>query len=320
MMRAFFIRLSQSSWARYVVMRWKFARRAASRFIAGEKLEEAIQVIQELNRRGIAATLDHLGEHTTDESLARGAVEDILRALEAIDASNVRANISIKLTQIGLAVDEELCAQNLKRLLEHACEKGNFVRMDMEESAWVDKTLGLYLQMHQSCGLTNVGVVIQSYLYRSESDISRILAHGGRVRLCKGAYKEPPTLAFPKKSDVDRNYDRLAGQLLDAAQKHGAPPVSQDGKIPPIAVIATHDVKRIQYAKQYAEKIGLPKQAMEFQMLLGIRRDLQEQLAQEGYAVRVYVPYGTEWYPYFMRRLAERPANLWFFLSNLFRK
>lgn len=320
MMRAFLIRLSHASWARTIVMRWKFAWKAASRFIAGERLEDAIRVIKELNQRGIAATLDHLGEHTTDENLARGAVDDILHALDGIESSGVRANVSIKLTQIGLAVDEDLCAQNLKRILEYACDKGNFVRIDMEESTWVDKTLALYHQMRQNCGLTNVGVVIQAYLYRSERDIQAIASQGGRVRLCKGAYKEPAEVAFPKKADVDRNYDKLVSHLLDAAHANGAPVVSEDGKIPPIPAIATHDFKRIMHAKEYAKAIGLSQRAMEFQMLLGIRRDLQEQLAQEGYAVRVYVPYGTEWYPYFMRRLAERPANLWFFISNLFRR
>jgi proline dehydrogenase len=163
-------------------------------------------------------------------------------------------------------------------------------------------------------------LVIQSYLYRSESDVRSLISQGTRIRLCKGAYKEPDEVAFPKKRDVDANYDRLVEIMMDAALANGAPALSQDGRIPPPPAIATHDPKRLEYAKAYAQKIGLPKQAVEFQMLYGIRRDLQEQTAGEGYPVRVYVPYGTEWYPYYVRRLAERPANVWFFISNFFRK
>jgi proline dehydrogenase len=169
-------------------------------------------------------------------------------------------------------------------------------------------------------GLTNTGVVIQSYLYRSEKDVLKIVANRGRVRLCKGAYKEPPEVAYPKKKDVDANYDHLAEMLLDGAVAAGAPQQSTDGKIPPLPAIASHDPARLAYAKAYAQQVRLPKQAIEFQMLHGIRRDLQDQLVKEGYPVRVYVPYGTEWYPYFVRRLAERPANLWFFISNFFRR
>ncbi len=195
-----------------------------------------------------------------------------------------------------------------------------FVRIDMEDAPWVDATLELYGRMRQQYNLTNTGVVIQAYLYRSEADVRTLAGVGTHIRLCKGAYKEPPEIAFPKKSDVDAQYDRLAEILLDGAIANGAPMDNPDGKIPPIPAIASHDPARIESAKVYAEKTGLPKQAIEFQMLYGIRRDLQEQLVHEGYPVRVYVPFGTEWYPYFMRRLAERPANLWFFISNFFRK
>ena len=319
MLRSLLIYLSKAAWARSLVTRWKFAWRAASRFVAGETLEDAIRVIQALNARGIFATLDHLGEHTTTPDESRQAVSAILRAIDAIQDSGVRANVSIKLTQIGLHLGEELCAENLRTILEYARLKGNFVRVDMEDSPWVDMTLDLYRQMVDCC-LNNTGVVIQSYLYRSEQDVRGLAARGARIRLCKGAYKEPADVAYPKKSDVDANYDRLAQIMMEASMTSGATPLSPDGRLPPPPAFATHDPKRIAFAKTYAQKVGLPKNAIEFQMLFGIRRDLQEQTAQEGYPVRVYVPYGTEWYPYTVRRLAERPANVWFFVSNFFRK
>lgn len=318
MYRSFFIYLSKASWARKLVTRWKFAWRAASRFISGEKLEDAIRAIKELNEKGINATLDHLGEHTTNAEEARRAVQDVLKAIDAIEQSSVRANVSIKLTQLGLQLGEELCAENLRCVLEYARDRGNFVRIDMEDSPWVDTTLSLLARMKDCC-LTNSGVVIQSYLYRSEEDVTKLLVDGTRIRLCKGAYKEPPTVAFPKKRDVDANYDRLTKLIIDAARSLGSPAISENGKIPPIPAIASHDPKRLEYAKAYAQQVGLPKNAIEFQMLYGIRRDLQEQTVKEGYPVRIYVPYGTEWYPYYVRRLAERPANVWFFISNFFR-
>jgi proline dehydrogenase len=319
MLRSLLIYLSKAAWARSLVMNWQFAWRAASRFIAGEKLDDAIRSIQALNARGINATLDHLGEHTNTPEDSRRAVQDILTAIDAIQESGVRANVSIKLTQIGLRLGEELCAENLRVILEYAKSKGNFVRVDMEDSPWVDLTLDLYQQMRDCC-LDNSGLVIQSYLYRSEQDVRSLVSQGTRIRLCKGAYKEPADVAFPKKADVDLNYDHLAEVMMDACLAQGAPRRSPDGRIPPPPAFATHDPKRIVFAKTYAQKIGLPKDAIEFQMLFGIRRDLQEQTAQEGYPVRVYVPYGTEWYPYYVRRLAERPANVWFFISNFFRK
>lgn len=320
MLRSTLIYLSQASWARRMVTGWDFAWGAASRFVAGEKVEDAIQAIRALNEKGIEATLDHLGEHTTNPDEARKATQDIIQALGAIEKSGVRASVSIKLTQIGLSLDEELCAENLKRILTYAKERGNFVRIDMEDSPWVDQTLGLFRRMRDECGCLNVGVVIQSYLYRSVEDLRGIVEQGGRVRLCKGAYKEPPEVAYPRKKDVDANFDHLAEIMIDGALALDSPRISQDGRVPPIPAIASHDAKRLAYAKAYAEKVGLPKKALEFQMLHGIRRDLQEQTVAEGYPVRVYVPYGTEWYPFFMRRLAERPANLWFLISNFFRK
>ncbi len=319
MLRAWLIYLSKATWAQRIMTRWRPAWRVASRFVAGSKLEDAIRVIQEFNAQGISVTLDHLGEATTNLDEAQQATEHILAMLDAIDQAQVKANASIKLTQIGLALDREACKSNLRRILTRAKEHHIMVRIDMEDSPWVDATLALYREMRAE-GLDNVGVVIQAYLYRSEEDIRALVAEGARVRLVKGAYKEPPEIAYPKKQDVDAGYDRLARLLLDGAQAAGAPPVSPDGKWPPLPALGTHDEARIAYAKEYAASIGLPKQALEFQMLYGIRRDLQRRLAAEGYPVRIYVPYGTEWYPYFMRRLAERPANLWFFISNFFRK
>ncbi len=319
MLRSLLIYLSQADWARQMVTRWDFARRAASRFIAGEELDDAIRVVKTLNDKNINATLDHLGEHTSNPDKARQATRDIIEILERIDREGVRSNVSIKLTQIGLAVDEDLCAHNLVQILNMAEELNTFVRIDMEDSQWVDKTINLFQTVSKQCSCENVGIVIQSYLYRSEKDVANLLLNGSRIRLCKGAYKEPEEIAFPQKSDVDANFDRLVNQLLSGSSANNHPPLSDDGKIPPIPAIATHDEKRILFTKQALEKSGNPKQTIEFQMLHGIRRDFQDSLAAEGFPVRVYVPYGSEWYPYFTRRLAERPANIWFFLSNFFR-
>ena len=319
MLRSFLIYLSKAAWARQMVTRWGFAWRAASRFVAGEKLEDAIRVVKELNAKGINATLDHLGEHTSDAGKARRATDDILEMLEAICQSGVRSNVSIKLTQIGLALDRGLCKENLRRIVSSAIQCDNFVRIDMEDSPWTQATLELYQEITGEFGFEHTGVVIQAYLYRSEADVQRLAGQGGRIRLCKGAYQESPEIAFPHKHDVDANYDRLAEILIDSALAAGEPEASSDGKLPPIPAIASHDPQRLEHAKGYANQAGLPQEALEFQMLYGIRRDLQEQLVTKGFPVRVYVPFGTEWYPYYTRRLAERPANLWFFLSNLIR-
>jgi proline dehydrogenase len=319
MLRSFLIYLSKAAWARRLITGWDFAWRAASRFVAGEQLEDAIAVVRTLNASNIAATLDHLGENTTNAEEAQHATRDILAIFDAIDHAGVRSNVSVKLTQIGLAVDRDLCADNLKQILNYARQKGNFVRIDMEDSPWVDATLDLYYRM-RAAGFDNTGVVIQAYLYRSEKDLTQIIRQAGRVRLCKGAYKEPGEVAYPSKIDVNKNYDLLAAMLVDGSCANMSPQVTADGRIPPIPAIASHDPVRIQAARDYAQKVGLPIRALEFQMLYGIRRDLQAQLATEGYPVRVYVPFGSQWYPYFTRRLAERPANLWFFISNFFRK
>jgi proline dehydrogenase len=291
----------------------------AARFVAGETLAEAIGAIRRLNDRGIHATLDHLGENTAGEAAARQATDEVLAMLAAIDQAGVQANVSIKLSQMGLAISPELCRENLARMLRRAEELHNFIRIDMEGADLTEATLEQYFWARQA-GYQQVGIVIQSYLLRSAGDIARIMAEGGRVRLCKGAYQESPRVAYPRKADVDENYDRLVAALFDGVAQAGLPRISPDGRIPPIPALATHDERRIQQAQAAAGKRNLPKDALEFQMLYGIRRDLQEKLAGEGYPVRVYVPYGTHWYPYFMRRLAERPANVWFFISNYFRK
>jgi len=319
MLRSFLISLSKAAWAQRLVTGWKFAWRAASRFVAGNSIQEALLVVRELNAKGMNVTLDHLGESTTTREEAIRATEDILELLDQIERAVARANVSVKLTQIGLALDEKLCTQNLERILTRAGQYRNFVRIDMEDTPYTDRNIQLYWQMRTK-GYNHTGLVIQSYLFRSEKDIQELLPEGTRIRLVKGAYNEPPELAFPKKADVDSNFDLLAQRLVEAACAAGSPNLSADGRIPPIPALGTHDQKRIQFAKNYATRLGLPKQALEFQMLYGIRRDLQSQCIREGYPMRVYVPYGTHWYPYFMRRLAERPANIWFFVSNFFRK
>ncbi len=318
MIRAFLVYLSQAAWARRLVTRFSFARRTARRFVAGETMEEAFRAIADLNAIGMLATLDLLGEHTNDAAAATEATHRIADLIDKLATSELRSNVSIKLTQIGLKLDESLCEKNLKGLLQHAAQHGIFVRIDMEESACVDATLRIYHQMRVA-GFDNVGVVLQSYLYRSQSDAMNLLQEGTRIRLVKGAYMEPPDRAFPKKSDSDASFDRISDLMLHETNHTSS---QQNGHVawPPIAAIGTHDASRIEFAKKHAAEIGLPRERMEFQMLFGIRRDLQAELVSQGYPVRIYVPFGTEWYPYFMRRLAERPANLWFFLSNLIRR
>jgi proline dehydrogenase len=319
MMRSLFITLSRAAWAQRAITRWGFAQKMAARFVAGETTGQAIQSIRTLNAQGIQATLDHLGENTSSLEAAHLAVEEVLEMLAEIDRSGVSANVSIKLSQMGLTIDPQVCRENLRQLLERARSLGNFIRIDMEDTSLTDATLAAYFWARQQ-GFDNVGVVIQSYLYRSSADVRQILEIQGKVRLCKGAYKEAPQVAYPQKADVDSQYDQLTAQLLAGAVAAGLPRRSSDGRIPPIPALATHDEKRIRAAQAAAQDLKLPKDALEFQMLYGIRRDLQAGLVAAGYPVRVYVPYGTHWYPYFMRRLAERPANVWFIASNFFRK
>jgi proline dehydrogenase len=320
MLRSILIYLSQATWAQNLVTNWGFAWKAVSRFVAGLTVDEALQAIRGLNEKGINATLDQLGEHTSTPEEANRSADGILAVLDAIQAAGVRSNVSIKLTQIGMGMDDEVCRANLARILERAKKYKNFVRIDIEDSFYADKTIEFYHDMLKKGFTTHtVGMAVQSYLYRAEKDTRELAEIGTTFRLIKGAYKEPPEVAYPKKADVDANYDTLASILIDAslAQKTE---ISKDGRLPAIPAIATHDEKRVEFAKSYAQKVGLPKTGLEFQMLYGIRRDLQESLSKDGYPVRVYVPFGTHWYPYFMRRLAERPANLWFIISNFFKK
>lgn len=313
-----FISLSRIGWAQRAITRWGVARKAALRFVAGETAGEAIAAIRQLNGQGIYATLDHLGENTNSAEAACQAADEVVNMLDAIHLGGVQANVSIKLSQMGLTIDPDICRQNLRKILEKARSLNSFVRVDMEDSSLTNATLEQYYWAREQ-GYDTIGVVIQAYLKRSEADVQNILANAGKIRLCKGAYQEPAGVAFPKKRDVDANYDRLMGLLLVYSAETREQAAASDGRVPPTAALATHDRNRIRMAQAVQSQLGLPKSALEFQMLYGIRRDLQEELVKAGYPVRVYVPYGTAWYPYFMRRLAERPANLWFFLSNFFK-
>lgn len=319
MLRSLLMSLSRSTRAIHLLTRWNLSRRAASRFVAGDTIQDALAVVRALSEKGIHTTLDQLGEHTTNADEANRSTDTILATLDEIQQTTLPANVSIKLTQIGLGLDDQTCRANLTRILERARQYNNFVRIDMEDSPYTDLTLSLYTQMLAlGFGVETVGLVAQAYLYRTENDLRTLLERSVHFRLVKGAYQEPSSMAFPHKPDVDANYDKLAALLIAASLAHQSQ-ASHDGRIPPIAAIASHDEKRIAFARTYAEKVGLPKSGLEFQMLYGIRRDLQEALAQNGYPVRVYIPFGRHWYPYFMRRLAERPANLWFFVSNFFK-
>jgi proline dehydrogenase len=291
---------------RKLLRRWmetsSLARRLAARFVAGSGLDQALAVARSLNAEGIAVTLDVLGESISSLEEAAAARDAYLRTLSAIHDCGILGNVSLKLTQFGIDLSGDECRANVAQLVERAAGLNGFVRVDMESSEYVDRTLDLVCGLHAQYGA--VGTVIQAYLYRSRRDIERLCRRGIRVRLCKGAYLEPASVAFARKSAVDRNYIELMRLLLDK------------GVYP---AIATHDEKTIAAAKAYAASRKIPREAFEFQMLYGIRRDLQRQLAKEGYRVRVYVPYGKAWYPYYMRRLAERPANVLFILRNLLR-
>ena len=320
MLRTVITSLSKASWAQGMIMRWGFSRRAASRFVAGETREDALAAVRSLNALGIRATLDNLGENTSSEAEAGAAADEMITLLDDIDRSGVQANISIKLSQMGLLLSEEICWQNLNRILTAAAKCGNFVRIDMEDSSVTQATINLFRRARGE-GFENVGLVLQACLYRTGNDMEQLLELDARIRLCKGAYLEPAAIAFPKKKDVDAVYDRLVTLALTHIQANVEQFAgSSDGRIPPLLAAATHDPRRIVFAQALSQRLGLPASAVEYQMLYGIRRDLQQMLAAKNYAVRVYVPYGTRWYPYLMRRLAERPANLWFILSNLMRK
>ncbi|MBI3013503.1 MAG: proline dehydrogenase family protein [Candidatus Tectomicrobia bacterium] len=282
-------------------------RRAVQRFVAGETLAEALPAVMALNQQGLPATMDHLGESMVDLWGARRATEAYLELLDVIFRKRISSHISVKLTQLGLDIDTELCLENMRQILDEAARCQNFVRIDMEGSRYTERTLDLFHYLRRS--YSNVGVVLQAYLYRTEVDLERLIPLGANIRLCKGAYQESAEIAYPRKSDVDRNFFKLLEILMSPrAQRAGV-----------YAAIATHDEKIIQRARSMANRMGRGLRNFEFQMLYGIRRDLQVRLARAGYQVRIYVPYGGEWYPYFLRRLAERPANLAFFLKNLFR-
>jgi len=300
--------LSEAAWARWVVTHSPLGRWMARRFVAGETLDEAVAAIRALNTQRLAATIDHLGEHVHSPADAIRAADGALAILDRIVAEQVDANLSIKLTQLGLDLDESLCLEQMRRMLTRAGEHRIFVRIDMESSRYTDRTLAICRALNREFGPDRVGVVIQTYLRRSEEDVRQLLAERIRIRLCKGAYHEPPDLAYAVKQDVDDHYIRLSGQLLDSAAQGLCP------------AIATHDERMITAAIDCADRLRLPPDRFEFQMLYGIRRRLQRRLVADGYRVRIYVPYGTEWYPYLMRRLAERPGNLWFFLRQLVRR
>ena len=309
-LRTFLLYLSAAAWARTLVTHLPLARPVVRRFVAGESIDEAMAATQALNQRGMLATLDYLGESVTSREEAFIARDEILNLLDQVHQTGVQANVSLKLSQLGLKIDPALTRESLVQLLTLARETNNKIRLDMEESALVDITLDIYRWLREEAGFENVGVVIQAYLYRSEADVRRLVESGAWVRLCKGAYAEPPELAFPVKADTDANYIKLVKMLL-------SPEARQNGVY---LAVATHDANMIEATKAYVREQHIPSDAFEFQMLYGIRPELQRALVDEGYRVRIYVPYGTAWYPYFMRRLAERPANLWFFLSNLLRR
>ncbi len=308
MLRSILLYLSEAQWTKDLVMNVGPARRSAQRFVAGNTLQDGIATARALNEKGLEVTLDHLGESVTDEAGALQATDAYLQLLTAIAESNVRATVSLKLTQLGLDIREDLCIGNLRRILSLAHETGNHITIDMESTDYTDATLRIFRQLREE--FDNVGAVIQAYLYRSEDDMKALAQEGAYVRLCKGAYKEPADRAFPDKSDVDANFVHLTELFLSEKGRAGGGYLA----------IATHDENMIDAAKAYTNAHNVPRDAFEFQMLYGIRPRLQEQLRDEGYTVRVYVGYGTEWYPFFMRRLAERPANLWFILSNFFRR
>ena len=281
MLRSLLLYLSTASWMKSIMMNWGIARRVALRFVAGETLDEAIEAIKVLNQKGMNATLDQLGEDTNTPDEARQTGEEVIAILEAIEASGVRSSVSLKLTQIGLALDENLCLEILADIIKRARELNNYVRIDMEDYECLEATMRIYRKLREM-GFDNVGLVMQSYLYRAEEDTRELVEMGCGIRMVKGAYKEPPEVAYPKKKDVDTNFDVLMEILIDAALSEDSPPLSEDGKFPPVPIAATHDEKRVAYSKAYAEKVGLPKEKLEFQMLHGIRRELQEQLVAEG--------------------------------------
>ena len=299
-MRSFLLYLSESKRLKPLIMHNGVSRRVARRFVAGETLDDAIAAARNVNSAGQSASLDLLGENVTDEAGARRVAEGYFATFDRIAREKLDANVSLKLTQLGLDLSESLCEELIEKIVAYATGMGNFVRIDMEGSAYTQRTVEITKRVRAKYAGT--GTVMQSYLYRTEKDIEDLLQAGCRMRLCKGAYNEPPDVAFAKKADVDANYVKLMKMLLASGIYHG---------------IATHDPAMIQATKDFVRDNNIGRDKFEFQMLYGIRTDLQKQLAREGYRLRIYIPYGTDWFPYFMRRLAERPANLMFFLRSL---
>lgn len=310
-LRDTFLALSTNPAARNFVVGFPISRKVTRRFVAGETLDDAVNAVKKLNGAGLLATLDHLGESVASADDARRAKDDYLVALDAIQEHNLQSHVSVKLTHMGLDIDPELCLDNMRQIVGKAQAIGTKTRIDMEDSARTQITLNIFKTLREE--YENVGIVIQAYLFRSEADMRELYAMGARVRLCKGAYKEPPDISFAEKKDTDANYLKLSEIFLDA--NGDAQHVSTGAHL----ALATHDAKIIDWAKQYIKEHNIPYDRFEFQMLYGIRSDLQHQLIKEGYTMRVYVPYGAQWYPYFMRRLAERPANVVFLMSNLFK-
>ena len=304
MLRSVFIGLSQNRTARQWAEQSRVGRQLASRFVAGLTVEEAVTVCRRVNAEGISVSLDSLGESVSVEAEARAAADVYHRVLDAIEAGKLNANVSLKLTQMGMDIQPELAEEIVSGVVEHAARVGSFVRIDMESSSYTEATIAMTERLHQRFPGA-VGTVLQAYLYRTEKDMERLLGQGIRIRLCKGAYKEPADVAFPRKADVDANYVKLMKRMVTSGVFCG---------------IATHDETIVGEMLRVVRQNGLAQNAFEFQMLYGIRRDLQRRLAKEGYGVRVYVPFGNAWYPYFMRRLAERPANVVFLAKNMLRR
>lgn len=301
--KGFFHTLAGSAAIRQVASRYgmRTDQSFARRFVAGENMDEAMRAARDVEARGMTHTLDQLGESVASADAAAQATRNYLALIEGIERAGIGRNISVKLTQLGLDIDRATSVDNLRRILDAAQKGGFFVRIDMENSPYIDTTLDI-VETVWGLGFRNVGTVLQSALRRSEADLERLIASGIRVRLVKGAYNEPREVAFPDKADVDACFLRMTRRMLDA------------GDFP---AIATHDVAMIDAAKQYAAEKGIGLDRFEFQMLYGIRRDLQQQLVREGYGMRIYIPFGTEWFAYFMRRLGERPANVWWVLKGV---
>jgi len=303
MLRSLLLYLSERETFKQILTGHALGRRLAARFIAGEDLEDALRAVRQLNSEGFAVTLDCLGESVHEAAAAEEACQVYLGLLDRLAAEKLNSHVSIKLTQLGLAIDEKLACRNLAAICERAAQHHNFARVDMEGSAFTDATLRVFRAVNAPREV--LGIAIQAYLYRTEKDIDDLLQCGARVRLVKGAYKEPPEIAFPRKADVDLNFRKLTEKLLTSGVYHA---------------IATHDDRLIRVAQEFASDREVARDGFEFQLLYGIRRQLQRDLLSQGWRVRVYVPYGRQWYSYFMRRLAERPANLLFLLRNLLRR